>query len=160
MNLNWTSFSIFELAFSFCVFFVFVFVFFSFSHSVNLLGWTQLILWTFQCQNSTLGLHLELISAHFQLICQKTIYKHRSGMSRKQNFAMSPRFSSSSLQVATCPTVGPVTYIFKVSIFCTFSFLFAVFSKLYSLLWLCLFPMPSLLLFLQLLHGFQSYGGV
>ena len=57
-------------------------------------------------------------------------------------------------------TFGPVTYIFKVRIFCTFSFLFAVFFYLYYLLWLCLFSVLSLLLFLQLLHGLQSYKGV
>ena len=62
----------------------------------SFLGWTQLIVGTSYCQNSTLGLHLDVISVHFLLICQRTVYKHRSGMSRKQNFAMSPRFSSSS----------------------------------------------------------------
>ena len=48
--------------------------------------------------------------------------------------------------VATSSTFDPVTYIFKVSILCTFSLLFAVFSQLYSLLWLYLFSMLSLLL--------------
>ena len=57
------------------------------------------------------------------------------------------RFATQILQVTTCSTFDPVTYIFKASILCTFSLLFAVFSQLYSLLWLYLFSMFSLLLF-------------
>ena len=55
-------------------------------------------------------------------------------------------FATQVLQVTTCSTFDSVTYIFGVSILCTFSLLFAVFSQLYSLLWLYLFSMLSLLL--------------
>ena len=84
---------------------------------MNILGWTQLIVGTSYCQNLTLRLHLDLISVHF-LRCEKTVYKHRSGMSRKQNFAMPPRLPSSS--AATPPP--SFLYLFSCPV-CLFSLL-------------------------------------
>ena len=52
-----------------------------------------------------------------------SIFLNFLGYALGKYLVVQPRF-----WVATCSTFGPVTYIFKVSIFCTFSFLFAVFS--------------------------------
>ena len=71
-----------------------------------------MIVGTSYCQNLTLRLHLDLISVHF-LRCEKTVYKHRSGMSRKQNFAMPPRLPSSS--DATPPPSPPLPFLYLFS---------------------------------------------
>ena len=56
--------------------------------------------------------------------------------------------------------IRSVTYIFKVSILCTFSLLFVVFSKFYSLLWLYFFPILSLLFFFcSRFRNFSLTGG-
>ena len=67
------------------------------------------------------------------------------GAARGKYLVLQPRFYG--LQRVRHSVRSHKNYIFKVSILCTFSLLFAVFSYLYSLLWSFLFSVLSLLLF-------------
>ena len=74
-------------------------------------------------------------------------------------------FATYTLQVATCLTFGPVTYIFKVSIQPEYSlhffpFVCSVFLVLFFALVVFLSNPFLVILFLQPLPGFQSYKGV